>query len=121
MMRKIICLWLFLCLFCLTLPLRASQAIDDARLQSLPIELGQTLQRLRQGATMPYPRDGVVFGNYERILPVQKRGFYREYTVPTPGLKHRGARRLVIGGEPRSSRLIYYSEDHYRSFKRVIE
>ena len=62
-------------------------------------------------------RDGVVFGNRERLLPQRERGYYREYTVPTPGLKHRGARRIVAGrgGE------LYYTDDHYRSFKRIRE
>jgi ribonuclease T1 len=83
----------------------------------LPPEARQTLLLIRRGGPYPYDRDGVVFGNFEKLLPVRDRGYYREYTVPTPGLKHRGARRIVSGrgGE------LYYSDDHYRSFRRIRE
>lgn len=81
----------------------------------LPREARQTLERIRKGGPFPYERDGVVFGNFEKRLPVKERGYYREYTVPTPGLKHRGARRIVAGrgGE------YYYTDDHYRSFRPI--
>lgn len=83
----------------------------------LPREARQTLALIRAGGPFPYERDGVVFGNRERLLPPRERGYYREYTVPTPGLKHRGARRIVAGrgGE------VYYTDDHYRSFRRIRE
>jgi len=83
----------------------------------LPPEAQQTLRSIREGGPYPHERDGVVFGNIERLLPSRGRGYYREYTVMTPGVRHRGARRIVEGrgGE------LYYSEDHYRSFRRVIE
>ncbi|MBI5007839.1 MAG: ribonuclease [Nitrosomonadales bacterium] len=84
---------------------------------SLPAEARDTLQLIRQGGPFPYPRDGVVFGNYERILPQQARGYYHEYTVKTPGVRHRGARRIVCGKVPEC----YYSGDHYRSFQRIAE
>jgi ribonuclease T1 len=68
------------------------------------------------------PTDGTVFGNRERLLPDQTRGYYREYTVPTPGLNHRGARRIVCGGsQPRAPRACYYTADHYASFKRIVQ
>ena len=83
----------------------------------LPPEARRTLAAIRQGGPFEYDRDGVVFGNFERLLPPQERGYYREYTVPTPGVRHRGARRIVAGrgGE------LYYTDDHYRSFRRIRE
>ncbi len=84
---------------------------------ALPVEAQRTARLVREGGPFPYERDGVVFGNFERLLPRRERGYYREYTVPTPGVKHRGARRLVAGrgGE------LYYTSDHYASFSRVRE
>jgi ribonuclease T1 len=83
----------------------------------LPQEGRATLALIRRKGPFPYERDGVVFGNFERKLPIRERGYYREYTVPTPGLDHRGARRIVVGrnGE------LYYTQDHYRSFRRIVE
>jgi ribonuclease T1 len=83
----------------------------------LPAEGRQTIVLIRKGGPFPYDRDGVVFGNFERHLPRQDRGYYREYTVPTPGVAHRGARRIISGrgGE------LYYTDDHYRTFKRIRE
>lgn len=83
----------------------------------LPSEARATLALVRRNGPFPYERDGVAFGNFERRLPVRERGYYREYTVPTPGLSHRGARRIVVG---RSGEL-YYTDDHYRTFRRIIE
>jgi ribonuclease T1 len=85
----------------------------------LPKEAQQTLALIRKGGPFPYEKDGVVFGNREKLLPRQSRGYYTEYTVRTPGAKNRGARRLVVGGEPQTSKEIYYTDDHYQSFKRV--
>ena len=83
----------------------------------LPGEARHTLYLIRKGGPFPYQRDGVVFGNFERGLPARDRGYYREYTVPTSGISHRGARRIVAGrnGE------LFYTDDHYRSFKRIRE
>lgn len=83
----------------------------------LPAEARDTLQVIKQGGPFAYPRDGVMFKNYERILPKQPRGYYREYTVKTPGARNRGARRIVCGPLPEC----YYSPDHYRTFKRIRE
>lgn len=83
----------------------------------LPPEARDTLHLIKQGGPFPYPRDGVVFGNYEHILPQQSRGYYHEYTVKTPGVRHRGARRIVCGIVPEC----YYTENHYRSFYRITE
>ena len=87
----------------------------------LPPEAQRTLALIRQGGPFPYAQDGTVFGNRERMLPRRGRGWYREYTVPTPGARDRGARRIVAGGEPRAPRELYYTDDHYRSFKRIDE
>lgn len=81
----------------------------------LPAEARDTVRLVRQGGPFPYRQDGTVFGNRERRLPARERGWYREYTVPTPGLSHRGARRIVTGGQPPSE--WYYTEDHYDSFR----
>jgi ribonuclease T1 len=87
----------------------------------LPKQGRETYQLIRQGGPFPYEKDGSVFGNRERLLPAQKRGYYREYTVKTPGSRDRGARRLVCGGPPRTPDGCYYTSDHYASFKRVVE
>lgn len=84
-------------------------------LAELPPEARQTLLLIERGGPFPYRRDGVAFGNFEKRLPLRPRGYYREYTVPTPGARDRGARRIVAGEE--SER--YYSDDHYRSFRRI--
>lgn len=84
---------------------------------ALPREAHDTLRLIRQGGPFPYARDGVEFGNFERLLPRQPRNYYREYTVKTPGVKHRGARRIVCGVVPEC----YYSADHYQTFKRIRE
>ncbi|WP_449448493.1 ribonuclease domain-containing protein [Thermomonas brevis] len=81
----------------------------------LPQEARATIALIQRGGPFPYRQDGSVFGNREGLLPRQPRGWYREYTVDTPGLSHRGARRIVTGGNP--PREWYYSDDHYRSFR----
>ena len=92
-------------------------ALSVVSVSALPAEARHTVRLVRQGGPFPYQRDGVVFRNLERALPQQDRGYYREYTVQTPGVAHRGARRIVAGrgGE------LYYTDDHYRSFSRVRE
>ena len=90
-------------------------------LTALPPE-GQTTYRLiHQGGPFPYEKDGSVFGNRERQLPRQARGYYREYTVRTPGARDRGARRIVCGGEvPVKPAACYYTADHYASFRVIV-
>ena len=90
-------------------------------LAELPAEARATLTLIRQGGPFPYAKDGAVFGNYERILPKRKRGYYHEFTVPTPGARNRGARRIVTGGPPNLLQESYYTPDHYATFKRIIE
>lgn len=88
----------------------------------LPREGQATYQLIRQGGPFPYEKDGVIFGNRERQLPRQDRGYYREYTVKTPGSRDRGARRIVCGGqEPRKPRACYYTQDHYASFREIVD
>ena len=77
----------------------------------------ETLALIRKGGPFPYARDGAVFGNREALLPGKQRGYYREYTVKTPGARDRGARRIVAGGSVE----FFFTDDHYRSFRRVIE
>lgn len=89
-------------------------------LNSLPAQGLETYQRIHQGGPFPFEKDGVVFGNRERLLPGQKRGYYREYTVRTPGLQSRGARRMVCGGPSTAPEACYYSADHYASFRRIV-
>jgi ribonuclease T1 len=98
-----------------------SGAFGTIRVAELPLEAQQTIVLIRQGGPFPYEKDGSVFGNYEKVLPQQKRGYYREFTVKTPQARNRGAKRMIVGGEKTGSREYYYSADHYRSFKRVIE
>jgi ribonuclease T1 len=90
-------------------------------LQDLPKEGQETYLLIRQGGPFRYEKDGVVFGNRERLLPPASRGFYREYTVRTPGEKTRGARRIVCGGEePRLPKKCFYTQDHYASFREIV-
>jgi len=83
----------------------------------LPREALDTIALIRKGGPFPYERDGAVFGNREKLLPARERGWYREYTVRTPGERTRGARRIVAGRDG----TLYYTDDHYRSFKRILE
>ena len=92
-------------------------AAGDIAVRGLPIEARATLELIKAGGPFPYAQDGRVFSNREKLLPLQKRGYYREYTVRTPGVRHRGARRIVAG----SGGEYYYTEDHYSSFKRIRE
>ena len=84
--------------------------------QFLPPEAIDTLRLIERGGPYPYRQDDGVFGNREKRLPAQPRGYYREYTVETPGSRDRGARRIVAGGRPPVE--YFYTEDHYRSFRR---
>ena len=103
--------------FAIALPAAAFSKPGEVRSAELPPEARATLSLIRNGGPFPYPRDGAAFGNREQRLPQRPRGYYREYTVKTPGGRDRGAQRIVAGrgGE------FYYSNDHYRSFRRVLE
>ena len=94
-----------------------SSGLPTVELADLPREAQETIERIQDGGPFPEPEhDGTVFHNYEGLLPEQEDGYYREYTVPTPGLDHRGPRRIVAG-EPREW---YWTDDHYASFAQVL-
>lgn len=82
----------------------------------LPVEARRTLDLIDRGGPFPYAKDGAVFGNFEGLLPSHQRGYYHEYTVPTPGSRDRGARRIVTGQGDE----FYYTDDHYDSFRAVL-
>ncbi len=91
------------------------------RVAELPTQGRETYELIRQGGPFPFGKDGAVFGNRERSLPAEKRGYYREYTVATPGSRDRGARRIVCGGPARAPHACYYTADHYGSFRKIVE
>jgi len=101
---------------------RSATAVSESvALGKLPPEAQSTHRLVLSGGPFPYPKDGVVFGNRERLLPPAKRGFYREYTVRTPGARNRGARRIVCGGVPPTQpETCFYTQDHYNSFQRIV-
>ena len=92
-------------------------AVAEIAIAQLPKEAREALALIKKGGPYPYAKDGVVFGNREARLPKQKRGYYREFTVKTPGERTRGARRIVAGqaGE------YWYTDDHYATFRRIRE
>ena len=96
---------------------RGPAPIGDIAVAALPREAHATLALIKAGGPFAYAKDGSRFGNRERLLPLRNRGYYREYTVPTPGARDRGARRIVAGAPGE----YYYSDDHYNSFRRIRE
>lgn len=105
---------------------RDARYLPTVALADLPAEAQETLRLIRHGGPFPYPRkDGSIFGNFERRLPLQPHGYYREYTVPTPGSRDRGPRRIIAGegggGNVTHSGEYYYTDDHYRRFSRIGE
>ena len=89
-------------------------------LAELPGEARSVHQQVLAGGPFAYPKDGITFANRERLLPTEPRGYYREYTVPTPGARSRGGRRMVCGGRQAASpEACYFTSDHYQSFKRI--
>jgi ribonuclease T1 len=103
------------CLLLAVFPVFAVQT--DIRAQNLPPEARQTLTVIKSNGPFPYAQDGHTFGNREKLLPQRARGYYREYTVKTPGARDRGARRIVVGGGGE----YFYTDDHYRSFRRIVD
>ncbi len=97
-------------------PQRVQPTLAEISLKALPPEALEVLKQIESGGPFAFDRDGIVFGNFEKRLPNKERGYYHEFTVKTPGVKHRGARRIVTGrgGEK------YYSDDHYVTFKRIV-
>jgi ribonuclease T1 len=99
-----------------------SREVAVVQQQELSPEAAATLGLIYQGGPFAYGKDGVVFGNREKILPYQTRGYYREYTVPTPGARHRGAHRIVCGGfKTTRPEACFYTADHYTSFSRIVQ
>ena len=97
-------------------PSPPTQSLPETRLPDfLPAEASDTIVLIQRGGPFPYRQDGGVFGNREGHLPRHPRGWYREYTVDTPGLSHRGARRIITGGNP--PKTWHYTSDHYDSFR----
>jgi ribonuclease T1 len=95
---------------------------DPVPLSSLPREAQRTWQLIHTGGPFPYAKDGVVFANREKRLEREPRGYYHEYTVPTPGARNRGARRIICGGEHLTEPVAcFYTEDHYNSFHRIVK
>lgn len=88
-------------------------------LAEMPVQGVQTYRQIMRGGPFPYEKDGVVFGNRERLLPAKSRGYYHEYTVATPGSSHRATRRIVCGGAVKAPDICYYTADHYASFRRI--
>jgi ribonuclease T1 len=100
----------------------AQVGLETVALSQLPTEARATERLIRAGGPFPYPKDGTTFGNRERQLPIERRGYYREYTVKTPGSSGRGARRIVCGGrQPTAPDACFYTSDHYTSFRRVVQ
>lgn len=117
-------LWTLLTALMLGVPALAHSFNDTAETRigtipvaQLPVEARETLRLIRSGGPFQYAKDGAVFGNNEHLLPRRPRGYYREYTVRTPGARDRGARRIISGQAGEA----YYTDDHYRSFKRILE
>lgn len=94
-------------------------ASAEVAIGELPPQARDVLARIRAGGPFRYDRDGVVFNNRERLLPQRPRGYYHEYTVPTPGAAGRGAQRIVCGGPVTAPDACFYTNDHYRSFRRI--
>ena len=95
--------------------------LETIQLAQLPPQGRVTYQLIQQGGPFPFDKDGVVFGNRERILPLHQRGYYREYTVKTAGAGNRGAKRIVCGGPPKAPDACFYTSDHYASFRYIVE
>jgi ribonuclease T1 len=118
---------LLLCLAVLPAPARESApgGIGEIAVADLPPQARETLALIRKGGPFPYRKDGTTFQNREKRLPLKTRGYYREYTVRTPGSRDRGARRIVAGagarGDPATSGEYYYTADHYETFRRIRE
>ena len=98
---------------------QGADGIGTVAVADLPDEARRTLALIREGGPYPYEKDGTVFGNYERKLPRQRRGYYTEYTVRTPRVRSRGARRIIAGGRDGRPTEFYYTDDHYQTFRRI--
>ena len=94
---------------------------ETIAVSQLPAQGQAMMTLIYQGGPFKYDKDGTVFGNREQLLPARQRGYYREYTVQTPGERSRGARRIVCGGQrPVAPDACFYTDDHYASFRQVV-
>ena len=99
----------------------SEETLAAVSVAELPRQGQQVYALILQGGPFAHDKDGVIFGNREQQLPKHKRGYYREYTVKTPGVRHRGAKRIVCGGlQVQSPDACYYTEDHYSSFRKIV-
>ncbi len=98
----------------------APAGMRTVALTVLPAQAQTTYRLILGSGPFPYDKDGTVFGNRERLLPPATRGHYREYTVKTPGVSHRGARRIVCDGKPPNQpEACFYTDDHYATFSLI--
>jgi len=114
-MKHLLCALIGVALF--GTALARGNAVGAVTAEQIPAEARATLRLIDAGGPFPYRRDGIAFHNRERRLPAQPKGYYREYTVPTPGSTDRGARRVITGGKP--PLVFYYTVDHYKTFNRI--
>ncbi len=99
-----------------------TRQINTIAVSQLPPQGQGMMALIYQGGPFRYDKDGTVFGNREQILPRQNRGYYREYTVKTPSERTRGARRIICGGlKPAAPEACYYTDDHYASFRKIVQ
>ncbi|MBP8018595.1 MAG: ribonuclease [Hylemonella sp.] len=98
----------------------AQDKLSSIALADLPPQGRATHDKIMHGGPFPYEKDGSVFGNRERQLPAAKRGYYREYTVKSPGSRNRGAKRIVCGGKPETPDTCFYTDDHYATFRKIV-
>ena len=118
---KLVLAGLLLAVASILFPVHAKESSSSTvALTDLPVQGQQTYALILRGGPFEFEKDGVVFGNRERLLPNHKRGYYREYTVKTPGSRNRGQRRIVCGGVPRTPDTCYYTADHYASFRKIL-
>jgi ribonuclease T1 len=103
-------------------PVGGEASLGSVQLSQLPAEGQATHRLILQGGPFLHAKDGSVFGNRERVLPAERRGYYHEYTVRTPGSRDRGARRIVCGGNPPSKpSACFYTDDHYSTFRQIAQ
>jgi ribonuclease T1 len=116
-MRFLLLAWLAISGSAFAFSFGSNAASDTIPVANLPREARQTLDLIKEGGPFPYERDGIVFGNFEKRLPPHPRGYYREYTVKSPWRRDRGPRRIIAGRDSN----YYYTDDHYQSFRRIVE
>jgi ribonuclease T1 len=117
----VVAVWMALALATAPQARGTADGLAPVAVAELPREAREVLALIARGGPFPHERDGVPFGNRERILPSAPRGYYREYTVRTPHERSRGARRIVCGGDRTAPDACFYTDDHYQSFRRIVQ